>query len=198
MVRRRGADARGHLSDSRGPVALARGRRVRAGRLFLQAVRVRRVRRVAPRRFGRGMTRRRSGILDLWPSVARAPAATGQRPYVIHRVDTLPHNINDCIKDALIEVEALMQAAFVKVGGVAPAGSALDQAGLSDGRVVVLDYLAHGEPGLALEHLIYMVHEPDLPISRRTYACIEYAGTAMGMEKRLWERIRPTGDAADG
>lgn len=91
-----------------------------------------------------------------------------------------------------------MQAAFAKVGGVAPAGSPLDQNGLIDGRDVVLEYLEAGEPGEALEHLIYMVHEPELPISRRTYACIESAGNAMRMDKRLWERIRPRGDATDG
>jgi hypothetical protein len=113
-------------------------------------------------------------------------------------VDTLPHNIDDCITEALTEVDALMRAVFAKVGGVAPTGSTLDQNGLSDGGDVVLDYLANGEPGLALEHLIYMVHEPELPISRRTYACIEAAGNAMRMEKRLWACIRPPGDAADG
>src|SRR4051794_37446487 len=82
-------------------------------------------------------------------------------------------------QEALREVEALMRAAFVKVGGVAPAGSALAQAGLSDGGDIVLDFLAQGEAGLALEHLIYMVEEPNLPISPRAYACIEYAGNAM-------------------
>ena len=73
----------------------------------------------------------------------------------------------------------------------------LGQAGLSDGADVVLDYLAVGEPGLALEHLIYMVHEPRLPISCRTYACIESAGNAMRMEERLWQCIRPAGEDAN-
>jgi hypothetical protein len=117
--------------------------------------------------------------------------------YVIHRVNALPHNIDDCLKAALAEVEPLMQAAFVKVGGVAQTGSALDQNGLADGGDVVREYLSVGEPGLALEHLIYMVHEPALPISTRAYACIESAGVAMGMDKQLWEHIRP-GGAADG
>jgi hypothetical protein len=113
-------------------------------------------------------------------------------------MDTLPYNIDVWIKDALAEVEALMRAAFAKVGGVAPKGSALDQAGLNNGRDVVLEHLANGEPGLALEHLIYMVHEAELPISHRTFVCIESAGNAMRMEKRLWERVHPAGNAADG
>jgi hypothetical protein len=111
-------------------------------------------------------------------------------------MEPLPHNVADCIKEALTEVESLMKAAFAKVGGVAPAGSALDQNGLADGGDVVTEYLDVGEPGLALEHLIYMVSEPKLPISRRAYSCIATAGTAMGMDQQLWERIRPTGGGA--
>ena len=113
-------------------------------------------------------------------------------------MDALPQNIDDCIKDALTEVESLVRAAFAKVGGVAPPGSALDQNGLADCRDVVMEFLHAGEAELALGHLIYMVHEPALPISHRAYACIESAGRAMGMEERLWEKIRPSGNAADG
>ena len=79
---------------------------------------------------------------------------------VIHRMKPLPQSIAGCIQEASAEVQSLMKAAFTKVGGVAPTGSALDQNGLADGGDVVWEYLAAGEPGLALEHLIYMVHEP--------------------------------------
>lgn len=109
-----------------------------------------------------------------------------------------PQNIEDCIKDALSEAKPLMDAAFAKVGGVAPTGSALDQNGLANGGEVVMQFLAVGEWGLALGHLIYMVHEAALPISPCTYACIESAGRAMGMDERLWEKIRPPGSATDG
>ena len=74
----------------------------------------------------------------------------------------------------------------------------LDQNGLADGGDIVMKFLNAGELGMALEHLIYMVQEPALPISPRTYACIKSAGRAMGMDERLWEKIRPAGDAADG
>jgi hypothetical protein len=112
-------------------------------------------------------------------------------------MDTLPVSIDDCIRQALTEVEALMRAAFAKVDGLAPPGSALDQNGLRDGRDIVLEYLDAGEAGLALEHLIYMVHEPGLAISLRTFACVESAGSSMSLDKSLWDPIRPHGGPAD-
>lgn len=69
-----------------------------------------------------------------------------------------------------------MTAAFEAVDGVPPPGSALDQNGLRDGANVVEDYLAHGEVVVALEHLIYMVGETDLPVADSTRDAIVEAG----------------------
>src|SRR5436305_7725788 len=95
----------------------------------------------------------------------------------------------NCIRKALSEVQVLMQRAFDEAGDTPVPGSALDQAGLRDGEKVVLDFLRHGEPGLALEHLIYMIHEPGLVISRPAHELIEQAGRAMSMDRSLWERL---------
>jgi hypothetical protein len=76
-----------------------------------------------------------------------------------------------------------------EAGGTPAPGSALDQAGLRDGGEVVLDFLRHGEPGLALEHLLYMIQEPGLVISRPTHERIEQAGRAMSLDPSLWERL---------
>jgi hypothetical protein len=84
-----------------------------------------------------------------------------------------------------------MGRAFAEVGGSPAPGSALDQVGLIDGVGIVEDYLCHGEPGIALEHLIYMIHEPRLPISIDTFHLIEQAARLMGMESDLIERVRP-------
>jgi hypothetical protein len=108
-------------------------------------------------------------------------------------MQALPDNIDDCIQVALIEVSALVHEAFAKVGHQPPVGSALDQAGLSDGSRVVKDYLGAGEPGLALEHIIYMAYEPGLKISLHAYECIERAGQKMRMDKLLWEQLRHEG-----
>ncbi len=61
-----------------------------------------------------------------------------------------------------------MQAAFDAVGGKPQPGSALDPLYLLNGREVVVDYLKHGEPALALDHLIYMIEEPPLNIGENT------------------------------
>ena len=95
----------------------------------------------------------------------------------------------NCIRKALSEIQVLMQRAFDEAGDTPVPGSALDQAGLRDGEEVVLDFLRHGEPGLALEHLIYMIQEPGLVISRPTHELIEQAGRAMSMDPSLWERL---------
>ena len=55
-------------------------------------------------------------------------------------------------------------------------GSALDQAGLRDGAEIVVDYLSHGEAGVAFDHLLYMISEPDLVLSAGTYAELARAG----------------------
>jgi hypothetical protein len=98
-------------------------------------------------------------------------------------------DIEDCIRKALSEIQVLMQRSFDEAGDTPVPGSALDQAGLRDGGEVVLDFLRHGEPGLALEHLIYMIQEPGLVISKPTHELIEQAGRAMSMDPSLWERL---------
>ena len=100
--------------------------------------------------------------------------------------------VEDDIRRALLEVEALMLQAFAVVDESPEPGSALDQGGLRDGAGIVLDYLRHNEAGVALEHLVYMVREPSLPISRETFMFIGRAGRAMGMDPEAWRDIRPS------
>ncbi len=66
------------------------------------------------------------------------------------------NKVEHCIRQTLPEVGTFMERAFAEVGGSPVPGSALDQVGLIDGVSIVEDYLRHGEPGIALEHLIYM------------------------------------------
>jgi hypothetical protein len=95
------------------------------------------------------------------------------------------------IRAALPEVATLMAQAFEAAGDPPAPDSGLDQLGLRDGAEIVEDYLAHGEPGVALDHLLYMVREPGLPISDATYALIAEAGGKMSMEPALWEDLQP-------
>ncbi len=66
--------------------------------------------------------------------------------------------------EVLREISALMSIAFEQAGTI-PLDHALAQAGLSNGREIVLDYLDHNEAGVAFEHMIYIVNEPPLAIS---------------------------------
>jgi hypothetical protein len=59
-------------------------------------------------------------------------------------------------------------------------GSSLDPRGLRDGVVIVQDFLAHGEPGLAYDHLRYMVVEPPLAVSAETRHLLEEAARGLG------------------
>lgn len=95
-----------------------------------------------------------------------------------------------CIRQALQEVEVLMECKFAEVGGTPVSGSALDQAGLRDGALIVEDFLEHNEAGIALDHLIYMIVEVELPISMASFCLIEQAGRAFEIDSKLVERIR--------
>jgi hypothetical protein len=84
-----------------------------------------------------------------------------------------------------------MKAAFDAVGGTPEPGSALDQVFLIDGRVVVTDYLAHGEQGLAFDHLLYMIKEQPLRIGADTFGRLVQAGRDLGLPEAQWDDITP-------
>lgn len=102
-----------------------------------------------------------------------------------------PRQASKLIRQALHDVELLMVETSEEVAGEPGPGSALDQVGLRDGADMVSVFLDHGEPGLALEHLVYMISEPRLPISDETFELIEGAGALMKVDPSLWEPLRP-------
>jgi hypothetical protein len=93
--------------------------------------------------------------------------------------------IHDNIAQAADEAQRLLNIEFAKWGGHPPAGSALDQAGLRDGREIVVDFLLHGEAGLALEHLVYMIHETGIALSDESRNQIRKAASAMQLKVKL-------------
>ncbi|MEZ6116843.1 MAG: hypothetical protein R3C28_09760 [Pirellulaceae bacterium] len=66
----------------------------------------------------------------------------------------------------------------------------LDQAGLRDGGEIVVDYLFHGEAGVAFDHLLYMISEPDLVLSAGTYAELARAGEMLELPEDALASIR--------
>lgn len=81
----------------------------------------------------------------------------------------MAHINNDLRADfveALKEVSELMLIAYEQLNSV-PEDHALAQAGLRNGAEIVLDYVDHGEAGVAFEHLLYMINEPSLVVSEK-------------------------------
>jgi hypothetical protein len=101
--------------------------------------------------------------------------------------------VNELILGVLSDIEPLMRAAFDAVGGQPAPGSGLDQVYLLDGRTVVVDYLAHGEPQIAFDHLLYMIEAPPLAITGDALGRLAQAGTALGVPPKKWESIRTQG-----
>lgn len=95
------------------------------------------------------------------------------------------------IRAALDEVMPLMRAAFAAVDHNPPPGSSLDQVCLIDGDQVVDDYIRHGEQGLALDHLLYMVEEPPLKLTPTTFEHLAAAAAALGVPSERIAPIRP-------
>ncbi len=54
-----------------------------------------------------------------------------------------------------------------------PPEHALAQCGLRDGYSIVVDYIHHGELGLAIHHLLYMVDELELKLPEDEKTAIE-------------------------
>ena len=72
--------------------------------------------------------------------------------------------IEALLKEILNEVSVRMVAAYAEAVPI-DTDHPLAQEGLSNGVSIVLDYLEHNEPKIALEHLLYMVNEPSLTLS---------------------------------
>jgi len=83
--------------------------------------------------------------------------------------------VEECIRRATAEVQRLIDKAFAEMGGAPEPGSCWDQLGLRDGSEIIGEYLRYGEPGVALEHLLYMITETDLSLSVETVTLVQEA-----------------------
>jgi len=57
---------------------------------------------------------------------------------------------------------------------------------------MVIDHLAHGEPGLAFDHLLHMIKEPALQTSEVTARRLAEAGRALGVPEGVPKSIQGT------
>ena len=56
----------------------------------------------------------------------------------------------------------IAQSLITDLHNVDPKDETFDQLGILDGHSMITDFLDHNELGLALEHVLYMVHESNI------------------------------------
>jgi len=62
-------------------------------------------------------------------------------------------------KNEIIELSNTAQALITELHENEPNSETFEQVGIINGAEIINDYISNGELGVALEHLLYMVHE---------------------------------------
>lgn len=89
------------------------------------------------------------------------------------------------IASAAKEAQQQINSELRKVDGQPAPESGLDQFGLRDGEQIILEFLEHGEEGLALEHLDYMVNETCIALSVDLCRELRKLANDMGVDVRF-------------
>jgi hypothetical protein len=91
--------------------------------------------------------------------------------------------LSEWILEAALDVKTRVDEAFAE--DTEP-GGALSQLGLREVVDIVREHLRYGEPGVGFDHLMYVVDELDLVVSKRTLETIVKAGVAMNYDPATW------------
>lgn len=98
-------------------------------------------------------------------------------------------------QDLVRNAVRLAQQLIERLHAVEPGHSTFDQAGLLDGEQVVVGYLAAGEMGCALHHLLYMIHEADIAFPPDVVVALHElaakVGERNGYSKEALEKLTP-------
>ena len=81
--------------------------------------------------------------------------------------NAMKHALQDDLVALAKYVQELVTLEYERVNWTPEPESALAQEGLRNGLDVVEDYLAHNEPGVALEHLLYMIEETGVALDKK-------------------------------
>lgn len=87
-------------------------------------------------------------------------------------------------KEAIHEIRACAAVAHSQIHELHkrdPRNETFTQVGLLDGRDTVNDYLSHNELGIALEHLLYMIHESDITFDMARVAFLHDIAQSFGI-----------------
>ncbi|WP_371170025.1 hypothetical protein [Aliiroseovarius sp. 2305UL8-7] len=65
-------------------------------------------------------------------------------------------------------IQKLVDLEFEKLASEPDTGSALDQINLRGGDKIIYEFLINGEPGMAFDHLAYMIEETGIEVAPHT------------------------------
>ena len=77
-----------------------------------------------------------------------------------------------------------------------PQHETFEQFGLLEGFEIVEDYIDHGELGCALHHLLYMIHEADIPYPKENMLSLHQMAKRMG-ERNHYSKENQTNLTSD-
>lgn len=84
----------------------------------------------------------------------------------------------DELSGRIAELAAQAQRLIDELHARAPEDETFSQLGILDGAQIIGDYLGYGELGCAVHHLLYVVHESNIPFPRSEVRDLhEIAGT---------------------
>ncbi len=66
------------------------------------------------------------------------------------------------ISDSIRSFTETAQLLIAELRRVKPEDETFDQVGILDGHTIVAEFLDHGEFGVAIEHVLYMIHESNI------------------------------------
>lgn len=72
--------------------------------------------------------------------------------------------MNDSEKKTIASIARRVHALLNALHATHPENPTFVQVGFLEGHGIVVDFIANNEPGLALEHLLYMIHESEIEV----------------------------------
>ena len=92
---------------------------------------------------------------------------------------------------AICNAAKIAQRLILELHASNPQNETFAQFGLLDGEEIVIDYLEHNEWGLALQHLLYMIHESDIQFPREVMLQLHGIAKSYGIENHYSKENQP-------
>ena len=84
-------------------------------------------------------------------------------------------------KKKIRRLSLIAQSLITDLHSTHPSDDTFDQLGILDGHSTVADFLDHNEWGLALEHVLYMVHESNIDFPSEDLSVLNSLAEKLGV-----------------